>query len=171
MNFKILFFIFQVELLGYNVDDYSFEEAIIKAKSLIDGDKVSQVVTINPEMFQEAEKNANFSNIIKEAEMVIPDGVGVKIALQITGKKANRIPGIDFAKKLLQEAATSGIPVATVAINGGANAGILAAKILATSDDELLNRIKAYKDELKDGVMKKKDKIEKVGYKKYMEEK
>ena len=65
----------------------------------------------------------------------------------------------------------SGIPVATVAINGGANAGILAAKILATSDDELLNRIKAYKDELKDGVMKKKDKIEKVGYKKYMEEK
>ena len=46
-----------------------------------------------------------------------------------------------------------------------------AAKILATSDDELLNRIKAYKDELKDGVMKKKDKIEKVGYKKYMEEK
>ena len=50
-----------VELLGYNVDDYSFEEAIIKAKSLIDGDKVSQVVTINPEMFQEAEKNANFS--------------------------------------------------------------------------------------------------------------
>ena len=102
-----------VELLGYNVDDYSFEEAIIKAKSLIDGDKVSQVVTINPEMFQEAEKNANFSNIIKEAEMVIPDGIGVKIALQITGKKANRIPGIDFAKKLLQEAATSGIPVAS----------------------------------------------------------
>ena len=60
-----------VELLGYNVDDYSFEEAIIKAKSLIDGDTVSQVVTINPEMFQEAEKNANFSNIIKEAEMVL----------------------------------------------------------------------------------------------------
>ena len=103
-----------VELLGYNVDDYSFEEAIIKAKSLIDGDTVSQVVTINPEMFQEAEKNANFSNIIKEAEMVIPDGIGVKIALQITGKKANRIPGIDFAKKLLIEAATSGIPVAII---------------------------------------------------------
>ena len=103
-----------VELLGYNVDDYTFDEAIIKAKSLIDVQHVSQVVTINPEMFKEAEKNQNFSNIVKEAEMVIPDGIGVKIALQITGKKANRIPGIDFAKKLLQEAAVSGIPVAII---------------------------------------------------------
>ena len=65
----------------------------------------------------------------------------------------------------------SGIPVATVAIDGGANAGILAAKILATSDDELLARLKEYKEDLKDGVMKKKEKIENVGYKKYMEDK
>ena len=65
----------------------------------------------------------------------------------------------------------SGIPVATVAIDGGANAGILAAKILATSDDELLARLKEYKEDLKAGVMKKKEKIENVGYKKYMEDK
>ena len=39
----------------------------------------------------------------------------------------------------------SGIPVATVAINGGANAGLLAAKILATSDAELLAKLKAYR--------------------------
>ena len=103
-----------VELLGLNIDDYTFEEAVVKAKLLIDGEKVSQVVTINPEMFQEAEKNADFANIVREAEMVIPDGVGVKIALQITGKKAVRIPGIDFAKRLLKEAASSGIPVAIV---------------------------------------------------------
>ena len=103
-----------VELLGLNIDDYTFEEAVVKAKSLIDGEKVSQVVTINPEMFQEAEKNADFANIVREAEMVIPDGVGVKIALQITGKKAVRIPGIDFAKRLLKEAASSGIPFAIV---------------------------------------------------------
>ena len=46
----------------------------------------------------------------------------------------------------------SGIPVATVAINGGANAGILAAKILAVSDPELLARLKAYSQELKEQV-------------------
>ena len=38
----------------------------------------------------------------------------------------------------------SGIPVATVAINGGANAGLLAAKILATSDEALLAKLKEY---------------------------
>ena len=48
----------------------------------------------------------------------------------------------------------SGIPVATVAINGGANAGILAAKILATSDPELLDRVKAYAQELKEQYQK-----------------
>ena len=49
-------------------------------------------------------------------------------------------------------------------------AGIMAAKILAVSDDALLEKIISYKEELKSGVMKKKDKIENVGYKKYMEE-
>lgn len=49
----------------------------------------------------------------------------------------------------------SGIPVATVAINGGANAGILAAKILAVSDPELLAKLKAYSAEMKDGVLKR----------------
>lgn len=103
-----------VELLGFKIDNYSFEEAIIKAKSLIDGGRVAQVVTINPEMFEAAEKDSNFSGIIRDAEMVIPDGVGVKIALRLTGKNAARIPGIDFAKRLLKEAALSNIPVAII---------------------------------------------------------
>ena len=61
----------------------------------------------------------------------------------------------------------SGIPVATVAINGGANAGILAAKILAVSDEALLNRLKAYSEELKNQVVKKDERLKEVGYKNY----
>ncbi len=61
----------------------------------------------------------------------------------------------------------SGIPVATVAINGGANAGILAAKILATSDSALLERLKAYSAKMKDQVVEKAQKLDKVGYKNY----
>lgn len=61
----------------------------------------------------------------------------------------------------------SGIPVATVAINGGANAGILAAKILATSDEELLGRLKTYSAELKEQVLAKDAKLQEVGYKEY----
>ena len=103
-----------VELLGYNIDNYSFEEAVIKAKELIDSDKVAQVITINPEMFQAADNDSNFANIIRDAEMVIPDGVGIKIALKLTGKNAARIPGVDFAKRLLKETALSNIPVAII---------------------------------------------------------
>jgi len=60
-----------------------------------------------------------------------------------------------------------GIPVATVAINGGANAAILAAKILATSDAALLDKLKAYSVEMKEQVMAKDAKLQKVGYKNY----
>lgn len=77
--------------------------------------------------------------------------------------------GVDSLYSIVQM--PSGIPVATVAINGGANAGLMAAKILAVSDSDLLAKLKAYKEELKDGVMAKKEKIEEVGYKKYMEDK
>ena len=61
----------------------------------------------------------------------------------------------------------SGIPVATVAINGGVNAGLLAAKILATSDPELLARLKAYSEDLKQQVEKKDARLKEVGYKNY----
>ena len=54
----------------------------------------------------------------------------------------------------------SGIPVATVAINGGANAGILAAEILATADEELLKKLKNFKEEMKCDVVKKAEKLE-----------
>ena len=61
----------------------------------------------------------------------------------------------------------TGIPVATVAINGGANAGILAAKILATSDADILARLKEYSKELKEQVEAKDAKLQEVGYKNY----
>ncbi len=63
----------------------------------------------------------------------------------------------------------SGIPVATVAINGGANAGLLAAKILAVSDSALLGKLKSYSEKLKDQVAEKDAKLQKIGYKAYME--
>ena len=62
----------------------------------------------------------------------------------------------------------SGILVATVAINGGANAGILAAKILAVSDEELLKKLKDYSSSLKDSVQAKDKKLQELGYKGYM---
>lgn len=65
----------------------------------------------------------------------------------------------------------SGITVATVAINGGTNAGLLAAKILATSDEALLGRLKAYSEKMKSQVEAKDARLKEIGYKEYMKEK
>ena len=63
----------------------------------------------------------------------------------------------------------SGIPVATVAINGGANAGLLAAKILAVSDSALLEKLKEYSAKLKGQVAAKDARLQDQGYKAYLE--
>ena len=61
----------------------------------------------------------------------------------------------------------SGIPVATVAIGGGKNAGILAAKILAVSDADLLKRLKDYSANMADEVAGKDARLQEQGYKNY----
>ena len=58
--------------------------------------------------------------------------------------KTSDLGGVDSLYSIVQM--PSGIPVATVAINGGLNAGILAAKILATSDEKLLEKLEAYSE-------------------------
>lgn len=79
--------------------------------------------------------------------------------------KTSDLGGVDSLYSIVQM--PSGIPVATVAINGGLNAGTLAAKILATSDEKLLEKLEAYSEEMKQSVVEKAEKLDKVGYKDY----
>ena len=83
--------------------------------------------------------------------------------------KTSDLGGVDSLYSIVQM--PSGIPVATVAINGGKNAGILAAKILATSDPELLAKLKAYSEEMKNKVVGKDEKLQKLGHKEYLAQK
>ena len=80
--------------------------------------------------------------------------------------KTSDLGGVDSLYSIVQM--PSGIPVATVAINGGTNAGILAAKILSTSDEALLGRLTEYSENLKNDVVKKADTLEQIGYKEYL---
>jgi len=80
--------------------------------------------------------------------------------------KTSDLGGVDSLYSIVQM--PSGIPVATVAINGGKNAGILAAKILATSDAELLAKLKAYSENMKNEVVAKAEKLDQIGYKEYV---
>lgn len=81
--------------------------------------------------------------------------------------KTSDLGGVDSLYSIVQM--PSGVPVATVAINGGTNAGILAAKILAAGDPALLQKLKDYKETLKDEVVKKADKLAELGYQAYLE--
>lgn len=94
-----------VKLQSFDVDTFTCDEALAYAEK-------GQVVTINPEMIQAARKNPDFAKIINNAELVIPDGIGVEIGLKILGHKVRRIAGIGFGRKLIDKFA--GQPVAFI---------------------------------------------------------
>tara|TARA_B100001094_G_scaffold813_1_gene783 strand:+ start:117 stop:602 length:486 start_codon:yes stop_codon:yes gene_type:complete len=74
-------------------------------------------------------------------------------------KSSNSIDGWDSVLSILQM--PGGVPVATVALNGGKNAGILAAQIIGSQDTEVLKRVIEYKKELKQKVIDSSKKIKK----------
>ena len=77
--------------------------------------------------------------------------------------KTSDLGGVDSLYSIVQM--PSGIPCATVAINGGKNAGILAAKILAVSDDTIRKKLEDYSKNMKEEVIKKDLKLQEEGYK------
>ena len=76
-------------------------------------------------------------------------------------KSSNSIDGWDSILSILQMPA--GIPVATVALDGGRNAGLLAARILGAGDDALAQRLDAYAASLRDKVMDSVEDVEDAG--------
>ncbi len=80
-------------------------------------------------------------------------------------KSSNSIDGWDSVLSILQM--PGGVPVATVALNGAKNAGILAAQILGASDKTIQEKIQAYKSSLRDKVLQKVEKLSEKGYDSY----
>ncbi len=76
--------------------------------------------------------------------------------------------GVDSLYSIVQM--PSGIPVATVAIDGAANAAILAAKMLSISDKELRQKLAEYKESLKKQVAAKDEKLGEIGYEAYLKQ-
>jgi 5-(carboxyamino)imidazole ribonucleotide mutase len=75
-------------------------------------------------------------------------------------KSSNSIDGWDSILSILQM--PGGVPVATVALNGAKNAGILAAQIIGSSDEKVLNKIVLYKENLKNKVIKNSEQLKKI---------
>ena len=80
--------------------------------------------------------------------------------------RGNSLDGLDSLLSIVQM--PPGVPVATVAINGGKNAAILACQILGIENKTIFEKIEKYKLELKDKVLTKASKLEKTGWKEYI---
>ena len=78
-------------------------------------------------------------------------------------KSSNSLDGWDSILSILQM--PSGIPVATVALDGAKNAGILAAEILAVADEDILEKVKIFKSKLEDKIIKANNDLSKIKYK------
>ena len=128
-----------------------------------------------PDVFFEYAKSAEskgFKVIIAGAGKAahLPGMCAAIFPLPVIGipMKTSDLGGVDSLYSIVQM--PTGIPVATVAINGGANAGILAAKILAASDPELLERLRKYSEDMKEEVEGKAKKLDEIGYKEYLKQ-
>ncbi|MBS5932331.1 MAG: 5-(carboxyamino)imidazole ribonucleotide mutase [Clostridiales bacterium] len=93
------------------------------------------------------------------AAMTVLPVIGVPVQTKALG-------GVDSLYSICQM--PPGIPVATVAINGALNAGLLAAKILAITDIDLRERLKTYANGLNDMVLEKAEKLETIKYQAYL---
>ena len=128
-----------------------------------------------PDVFFEYAKSAEakgFKVIIAGAGMAahLPGMCAAIFPMPVIGvpMSGKNLDGQDALYSIVQM--PPGIPVASVAIDGGMNAAILAAKILATSDAALLERLKAYTEEMKNTVQGKDAKLQELGHKEYMKQ-
>ncbi len=96
----------------------------------------------------------------------LPGMVASLTTLPVIGvpvKSSNSIDGWDSVLSILQM--PTGVPVATVALNGAANAGILAAQMLSISDSEIAEKLHSFKIELKEKVQASISKVEGLSFK------
>lgn len=101
----------------------------------------------------------------------LPGMVAAITTLPVIGVpvQSKTMSGLDSLYSIVQM--PPGVPVATVAINGAKNAGLLAVQILATSDDTLEKKLQTYKLELGKSVEVKAKNLEKIGWDKYLKKK
>ena len=100
----------------------------------------------------------------------LPGMVAALTVLPVIGVpvRTSSLDGMDSLLSIVQM--PGGVPVATVAINGAKNAGILASQIIGTNDSSLREKLAAYKNKIRHEVDQKSEKLQKVGYKQYIKE-
>lgn len=103
----------RAKVLGYNVDVVNIEQAKLRVANCLDNKQSIHVVTLNPEMIISAQNNSDLHQCLLSAELVIPDGVGIQLALFLQRIKIDKtVPGIELAYKVIEYCAMKNHKVA-----------------------------------------------------------
>ena len=120
----------RIDVLGVGFDNLTMQEAVDKGMSLLRSEGMHYVVTPNPEIVEICRENPEANRVINEADLVLPDGIGViKGAAMLGTPLKERTPGIEFAAHLMGRMAKEGLSLYLL----GAKPGVaeLAAEKLA----------------------------------------
>jgi len=101
-------------VLGYPVYVAPLQDFVETLETGLKQGVHQHVVTLNPEMLMRGEAEPAFGDILKSAEIILPDGAGLVWALRRKEKNVQRIPGIEFSEKLIAKAATEGLSIALI---------------------------------------------------------
>ncbi len=88
-------------ILGYPIDLLSKQGFLELVESFIVRQKPCHVVTINPEIIMQALGDTELDKILKEADVVMPEATGIKLAFRFKNINIEKVPGIEFSEKLL----------------------------------------------------------------------
>ncbi len=99
----------RINIMGVGFDSLTLSEAVDRAEALISERRAAYVVTPNPEIVMTCWENTNAMEAVQNADLVLPDGVGVVYGAKILGiPLKGKLPGIDFATELMRRMATHG---------------------------------------------------------------
>ncbi len=119
----------RVDILGVPVDDVTQDEAVAAILALV-GTGKHQVVTINPEFVVQSRSDAAFRNVLRNASLALPDGVGLLLGARLTNQKLRgRATGVETLMGLARTSAEKGSP-SLFLLGGGAGVGEAAGRAL-----------------------------------------
>lgn len=98
-----------VEIVGIHVDNLDFSEAAERTAEFLEGSSLNMIFTPNSEILVDAVKDPKLGDILNNAQLVIPDGIGVVIASKFYRKPLKeRVTGVDLMSKMLEQTAAKG---------------------------------------------------------------
>ena len=99
----------RIDVMGVGFDSLTIDEAVARAKTLMEERRAAYVVTPNPEIVMACRENPEAMQAVQQADLVLPDGIGVIYGARILGTPLKeKLPGIDFIQALMSDMAREG---------------------------------------------------------------